>query len=299
MFSRKPSEVSMSHFHSRSHRRPVSRRRSHAERCTRRVQPLAGSRSDPASNRSHCRCAGRALPSRAASIESDGHPGETAGRADGDLPPPDQRHHADAGTGARPLRSHPVLTGQIVSHRRWQTTATFGQGARGTCWAFAGIAALEAAYARIGVNVTCREQYLFHISKAHENHRAGGGIHSLIGFQGSSDIVHHLTHWAVPARRHVPYIDQRPLQALANSIPGTGGALAGARRRHARAGRLVRVRSAQHPADGPLVRAVRRQATSARRRNFTNDDIKAARWPPATTWSSTPSTRSTTAATCC
>jgi hypothetical protein len=64
-----------------------------------------------------------------------------------------------------------------VSHRQFQTTLDVGQGGRGSCWAFAGIAALEAAYARINVRVDrLSEQYLFHISKAHENHRTGGGI---------------------------------------------------------------------------------------------------------------------------
>jgi hypothetical protein len=80
----------------------------------------------------------------------------------------------------------------------------------------------------VGVNVTLSPHYLFHISKAHENHRAGPGIHSLIGFQGSSDIIHYLTHFPVPTADNVPYINQGPLQALANSIPNTGGALAGA-----------------------------------------------------------------------
>ena len=115
-----------------------------------------------------------------------------------------------------------------VSHRQFQTTLDVGQGSRGSCWAFAGVAALEAAYARINVHVDLSEQYLFHISKAHENHRNGGGINSLIGFQGSSDIVHHLSYWAVPLSSNVPYIDQPQLQALANSIPGTGGGLASA-----------------------------------------------------------------------
>ena len=115
-----------------------------------------------------------------------------------------------------------------VSHRQFQTNLDVSQGSRGTCWAFAGVAALEAAYARINVRVDLSEQYLFHISKAHENHRNGGGINSLIGFQGSSDIVHHLKYWAVPLSAHVPYVDQPQLQQLANAIPGTGGGLANA-----------------------------------------------------------------------
>jgi hypothetical protein len=115
-----------------------------------------------------------------------------------------------------------------VSHRQWQTTLDVGQGSRGSCWAFAGIAALEAAYARIGIRVDLSEQYLFHISKAHENHVGGPGIHSLVGFQGGSDIVHHLSFWAVPLSLHVPYIDQPVLQTLANAIPGTGMALSAA-----------------------------------------------------------------------
>ena len=115
-----------------------------------------------------------------------------------------------------------------VSHRRFQTTLDVGQGARGSCFAFAAVAALEAAYARIGVHVNLSEQYLFHLSKAHENQRNGGGVNSLIGFQGSADMVHHLKYWAVPLSTYVPYIDQRELQALADAIPGTGGGLANA-----------------------------------------------------------------------
>ena len=115
-----------------------------------------------------------------------------------------------------------------VSHRQFQTVLDVGQGRRGSCWAFAGVAALEAAYARMNVHVDLSEQYLFHLSKAHENHNVGGGINSLIGFQGSSDIVHNLKYWAVPLSTYVPYIDQPQLQALANAIPGTAGGLANA-----------------------------------------------------------------------
>lgn len=115
-----------------------------------------------------------------------------------------------------------------VSHRQFQTSLSVSQGGRGSCWAFAGIAALEAAYARNNVRVDLSEHYLFHISKAHENHRGGGGINSLIGFQGSSDIIHHLKYWAVPLSSHVPYIDQPQLQVLADAIPGTAAGLANA-----------------------------------------------------------------------
>lgn len=115
-----------------------------------------------------------------------------------------------------------------VDHRAWQTDFRVSQGGRGTCWAFAGCAALEAAYARQGIHVKLSEQYLFHISKAHENQRAGGGINSLIGFQGSADVVHHIKYWYLPIYDYGPYIDQGPLQQLADSIPGTGGGLANA-----------------------------------------------------------------------
>ena len=94
------------------------------------------------------------------------------------------------------------------------------------------LAALEAVYARIGIRAELSEQYLFHISKAHENHVGGPGIHSLVGFQGSADIVHHLTLLAVPSPEHVRYLDQPQLQSLANAIPGTGMALSRLRRRH-------------------------------------------------------------------
>ncbi|ALL66854.1 secreted protein [Paraburkholderia caribensis MBA4] len=125
------------------------------------------------------------------------------------------------------LRDFTVLP-RRVSHRNFQTPFNVSQGSRGACWAFAGIAALEAAYARIGVAADLSEQYLFHISKAYGNHTSGGGINSLIGFMGSADIVHHLKYWSVPTFQNVPFIDQPALQQLANAIPNTGGALANA-----------------------------------------------------------------------
>lgn len=114
-----------------------------------------------------------------------------------------------------------LLGGLTVSHRQFQTTDTVGQQGRGTCWACAGTAALEAAYARVGVHVKLSPHYLFHMAKVHENHRNNGGISSLMGFGGSSDVIKVLSQVPVPTAEHVPYIDQGPLQTLANSIPNT------------------------------------------------------------------------------
>ena len=123
------------------------------------------------------------------------------------------------------LNPGPLTVVGAMSHARFHTPLIVNQGNRGTCWAWAGAAALEAAYARIGIIVKLSPQYLFHIVKAHENHRGGPGIHSLVGFGGSSDIVHHQTRLSISLEAHAPYIDQTPLQALGNSIPNTGMAL--------------------------------------------------------------------------
>ena len=160
-----------------------------------------------------------------------------------------------------------------VSHRQFQTALDVSQGGRGSCWAFAGIAALEAAYARINVRVDLSEQYLFHISKAHENHRAGGGINSLIGFQGSSDVVHHLKYWAVPLSAHVPYIDQPQLQALANGIPRTGGGLANAAGGTREQADWFEYDLRNIPLMGRWF-AQHRVKDFGKKTNFTNDDIR-------------------------
>jgi hypothetical protein len=145
--------------------------------------------------------------------------------------------------------SHTPITGK-VDRRRWQSDFLTSQGARASSWAFAGIAALEAAYARTGVRVKLSEQYLFHIARAWSSQRRGGGVHSLIGsslsgssgggssfsgssfsgssFSGSSgnaEVVHDLAYFAVPEARYVPYVDQRALEDLARVIPQTGNEL--------------------------------------------------------------------------
>jgi hypothetical protein len=145
---------------------------------------------------------------------ADAH--DSAGRAHGDLQTAPERVARIAAPPSSELNVSVAALASDVS-----------QGGRGSCWAFAGIAALEAAYARTGVRVDLSGQYLFHI-QAHENHRTGGGINSLIGFQNSADVVHHLKYWSVPLPADVPDIDQPQLQALANAIPRTNGCLANA-----------------------------------------------------------------------
>ncbi|SOD92178.1 tachylectin-related carbohydrate-binding protein [Spirosoma fluviale] len=171
------------------------------------------------------------------------------------------------------LKSSLAALSRQVSHRQWQTTLNVSQASRGTCWAFAGIAALEAAYARIGVHVDLSEHYLFHLSKAHENHVGGPGIHSLVGFQGSADIVHHLAYWAVPLSAHVPYSDQGPLQNLANSIPNTGMALSGSGGGTREQADWFEFDLRNIPLMGRWF-AQYRVKTFGKKDNFTNDDIR-------------------------
>jgi hypothetical protein len=96
------------------------------------------------------------------------------------------------------------------------------QGARGTCWAFAGVAALEAAYNRkYSLRLDLSEQYAFHMAKAMELHTtlpdrsmAPDNNTSLLGFQGSSDIIKHLSRYAVPEERFAPYMSDEQMKQL-------------------------------------------------------------------------------------
>ena len=119
----------------------------------------------------------------------------------------------------------PTVLPRRVSHRQWQKPLTVGQGGRGTCWAFGGAAALEGAYARVGVDVKLSEHYIFHLVKAHENQAQGNINDSLMGFGGGAGVVRLMRHFGVPAAPLAPYIDSGPLKMLADSIPQTGKAL--------------------------------------------------------------------------
>ena|GEM_PF-3108522 len=124
-----------------------------------------------------------------------------------------------------------AATPDFVSLAQYQTPFRFtagiygnpnerGQGNRGTCWAFAGAAALEAAYMRkYQLSLDLSEQYIFHMSKAMELHSGTPENNtSLTGFQGSSDVVAHMSRYAVPEERFAPYMSDAQMNQLLASL---------------------------------------------------------------------------------
>src|SRR3712207_3783973 len=73
-----------------------------------------------------------------------------------------QRMRRELGIGVTPL-PRVEFDFDAFSLARYQTMPFRDQGGRGTCWAFAGVAAMEAAYKRrYGLELDLSEQYVFH-----------------------------------------------------------------------------------------------------------------------------------------
>ncbi|PWU24516.1 MAG: hypothetical protein C5B48_05940 [Candidatus Rokuibacteriota bacterium] len=116
-----------------------------------------------------------------------------------------------------------------VSLMAFQTPLKF-QGSRGTCYAFATCAAMEAAYSRqFGVTLDLSEQYAFHINKVTElfgNYLTDTRLYennsSMWGFQGCSDLVGKLSRAAIPSEDACRYLDDPAMKELLASLPAAG-----------------------------------------------------------------------------
>jgi hypothetical protein len=106
-------------------------------------------------------------------------------------------------------------------------TALRDQQGRGTCYAFAAVAAMEAAYRRqYGLVLDLSEQYAFHINKVTE--LVGNYLtvtrpennSSMWGFQGSSDIIDKLARAAIPEESACPYLSEAAMQNVIDQMPG-------------------------------------------------------------------------------
>jgi hypothetical protein len=127
--------------------------------------------------------------------------------------------------GPRALRE-PV--NGVYSLAQWQSAFKL-QNDRGTCWAFAGAAALEAAYRRkYNMLIDVSEEYIFHMGKAFALNRDSAGNvvqpvennSSLTGFQGSGDIAKKISENAIPVEDTAPYLQNQ--QALLDILPVLG-----------------------------------------------------------------------------
>jgi hypothetical protein len=132
-------------------------------------------------------------------------------------------------TGPVPLTA---VVGGIFTLAPYQSPFQ-NQGNRGMCWAYAGAAALEAAYKRkYGLDIKVSEEYVFHMGKSFALNRVPAtqavvtpveNNSSLTGFQGSGDIVQKLTENAVPGEAFSPTLKSQEALTGILSVLGYGG----------------------------------------------------------------------------
>jgi Bacterial tandem repeat domain 1/Papain family cysteine protease len=115
-----------------------------------------------------------------------------------------------------------------VSLAQWQTPIQ-DQAGRGTCWAFAGAAALEAAYHRLlGHPIKVSEEYIYHVGRIGRVELGGRTEYpcSLWNGQGCSNVVMMMQHDAICAQdQSRPYVTtDADQQAIARAVGASGDA---------------------------------------------------------------------------
>jgi len=123
----------------------------------------------------------------------------------------------------------PAANPATFSLAQYQTPSKT-QMSRGTCWAFAGAAAVEAAYKRkYNVTLDLSEQYIAHMNKVQElvyDDMSAARTHennsTLWDGQGATDIIVKMSESAVPPEAAAPYLDQPQLVAVQNRIQNGG-----------------------------------------------------------------------------